>query len=286
MAQSLDPTVEISYIENLTKSQTISASPVKKATKALSSKLLTVFSPEVHFSLKDPLVFGITQEFLASILMFMVFFPLGISLGNTWAAWLCHFFTLIVFDLATCGASVNPCVCCGLLVQGFFRPIDALVRITVQLAVASFITGLMKSALPDSITDFLGPPAVPYGASASAAFVAEATAATALMIAINLLPLCGELFKRPFIAVVLRVLMLCSAPFSGGCFNPMVALAFPARSALKWFDLQYLLIYVLAPIVGASIGGVLSVEMVKTRIYLSILYSDPFIKPVKKLKPE
>jgi len=199
-------------------------------------------------SLENRFINFALQEFLSSLLLFMTLIPMGFFFGDTWYGWLIHFFGVIIFDVITFGAVVNPCVNIGLYVRGIFSFSEATVRIFFELLVASFILPTTKVILPLSLPG----PCIPDGGNIYYTALAELFAACLLMIGIELMPSFGEWFKRPFIALVLRVLIYLSRSF-GGCFNPMVALAFKSCDNLRWPEYGY--VYVLSPIVGASIGS-------------------------------
>lgn len=64
------------------------------------------------------LVFTFVQEFLAAILLFFIFYPTNCYVKNDYAQIALHFVSVIVFDIITLGAGVNPAITIGLYTQG------------------------------------------------------------------------------------------------------------------------------------------------------------------------
>jgi len=63
-------------------------------------------------------VFVFVQEFLAAILLFFIFYPTSCYVTNYYAQITLHFVSVIIFDIITFGAGVNPAITIGLYTQG------------------------------------------------------------------------------------------------------------------------------------------------------------------------
>ena len=218
-------------------------------------------------------------ELVASVALFLSFWPamtwlyVAGSKSQTWHGqywpWLWHAGGMVVFDMALPGTWVNPSLVVGSWVVGAIKTKEAQLRVAAELIAALFAWRLMKDwvGLPGWLSSHPGMsgPAVSQPLKTADAALYECLLTAVLSIVLTLI---GKFFaqaamlRRVLTAIVVRVLIQVGGRLgTGGCMNALVSLAWifysPSLALNKSSNLlDYQLIYVLSPVVGAVAGSV------------------------------
>ena len=96
------------------------------------------------------------QEFAGFILMIMCTFPFVAALGDTWAAWIAHFFLVMLCDIISGGAQVNPSVSVAMMVFGAI-PFDGMIVRIIAQVIASIVAFPLCRELAPTYVDIGGP---------------------------------------------------------------------------------------------------------------------------------
>ena len=212
---------------------------------------------------------GLIEGLSCTVLFPLFWIPMQL-LGDAgwpfWVVWLYHFIGVILTDVAFLGSYVNPAFVVATLAIGGLSQTEAAVRLFAELVAAFFGFRLMNHFIAPSFSDptlaaKLTGPGFDQKAGILRPALAEGvlTALFAVVIALNikLVPKSRPWLRRAVPAAALRVCMQAGATISGGCMNPLVALSWLAESSsLSNYAtrLDYLLVYVVAPIVGGVVG--------------------------------
>ncbi|EKU22600.1 aquaporin sip1-2 [Nannochloropsis gaditana CCMP526] len=201
------------------------------------------------------LVGAAIQEFFGALLMFLVLWPFVGVLGDTWTAWVAHFFFVMLCDIVSGGSQVNPSVSVAMFVHGAISFPGAIVRILAQLAAGVVAYPLLQKLSPSYVG--VGGPCLQDGVSTTTGALAEFTLTFALLTLIYLaITIIGAPGQRPIIAAGIRCLIVAGTPYTGPAMNPMIAFGWAVQSdAYKTFD--HYLVYWIAPTVGAVLATVL-----------------------------
>ena len=74
------------------------------------------------------------HEFLSSLMMFFAFFPISTIIPDaSYVGWTYHFLCVIITDILSLGATVNPSVIIALYIYGQIKLDEALTRILGHL---------------------------------------------------------------------------------------------------------------------------------------------------------
>ena len=202
-------------------------------------------------------LFGVAlQEFAGFTLMIMCTFPFVATLGDTWAAWIAHFFLVMLCDVISGGAQVNPSVSVAMYVYGAISFEGMYVRIIAQLASCLIAFPLSRSLAP-SYVDF-GGPMIPAGVDAMTSAMSECVLTFFLLMVIyfasQIVKLPGQ---RPIIAGAIRAL-ICLGKFSGPAMNPAIAFGWAVyEGGSSYLDINHYIVYWIAPTIGAVAAAVL-----------------------------
>lgn len=215
------------------------------------------------------IAFSCIKELLATILLFYLFFPIGFYLGNTYFAWFIHFVSVILFDIVTLGAGVNPSICIGLYMQGIVSLSVATASIVGQIVGGCIAFDLLKLTIPATYFDPLVGPSTHLSVNEASVYEAAFTMAFMIIVLTVIDNVKSIWVARVIYAVSLRTVINAGAASTGACMNPMISIGWLAHvngnaagntasdNSLKWGSKQqhdYIIVYVLAPVVGAIIG--------------------------------
>lgn len=197
------------------------------------------------------LFFAFCQEFFGSLFMYLLFFPVGGMLGNTLDGWIFHFLAVIIFDVITFGACVNPAVCLSLFIAGKMSFVGTSVRLLAEILVSLIAFNLLHSVLPDNLIPLAGGPELAYGIDmfhgslieGSISFVFALTVLFASVFVVE-----PEL-SRPFFAAVIRILIIFGGNYTGANMNPMIGLSW-AWYTNRLFSQEYQIVYTISPLLG------------------------------------
>mmetsp|Transcript_31103 Transcript_31103/g.41136 ORF Transcript_31103/g.41136 Transcript_31103/m.41136 type:complete len:231 (+) Transcript_31103:82-774(+) len=194
------------------------------------------------------------QEFGGSILLIALLFPFGSFLGDTWSGWIAHFFMVMLADFVSVGSQVNPSVSVAMWVMEWIPLNGMVVRILGQVA-ASFIVFPLVSMFTPSYVE-MGGPQLGEDISVTKGIIMEAalTGGLLLLILVAATQL-GLPAQRPVIAIGIRALIYVGAT-TGPAMNPMIAFgwAWFGGSSAEFWDVSHVLVYWIAPTVGAVVG--------------------------------
>lgn len=201
------------------------------------------------------LVGAAIQEFAGSLLMFLLSWPFVGVFGNTWTAWVAHFFFVMLSDVISGGAQVNPSVSVSMFVHGAISFPGMLVRIASQLGAAFVAFPMLEKLTPKYVG--IGGPQLVQGVTPVMGAASEFTMAflllTLIYVACNVVGLPGQ---RPIIAAGVRGLIILGGKYSGPAMNPMVAFAWAWHTS-TWKSFDHYLVYWVAPTVGGVVATVL-----------------------------
>jgi len=179
-------------------------------------------------------------------------------------------FMLIQTLAVVSGAHFNPAVTVAMAAMRQIRPPDAAIYIVSQLAGAVAGTLVTKALL----TEFKNADAVHYGATAMSdkigekvglGMLAEGIGAFFLVwvivgVAVN--PRAAKDWAAFAIGATLGMLVMVIAPLTGAGFNPARAFG-PALVSGEWGSASdFILVYVLAPVIGALLAAVIYFNLV------------------------
>ena len=196
------------------------------------------------------------QEFAGFTLMIMCTFPFVATLGDTWSAWIAHFFLVMLCDIISGGAQVNPSVSVAMYVYGAISGEGMIIRIIAQLA-SSLIAFPLCRALAPTYVDF-GGPMIPKGVDVVTSAMSECVLTFFLLLVVyfasQIIKLPGQ---RPIIAAAIRAL-ICLGKFSGPAMNPAIAFGYAVyEGGTTYMDTSHYIVYWIAPTVGAVAAAVL-----------------------------
>jgi glycerol uptake facilitator protein len=181
-------------------------------------------------------------------------------------------FLLIQTLAVVSGAHFNPAVTAALTAIRQIRPIDAAIYIVVQLAggvLGALVTKLILKAdnVPNAKAVHWGAPTFGdnLGGSVGLAMLVEGLGAAFIVWAIVGVAVNPQAFREwagLVIGGTLGLALMVAFPLTGGSFNP--ARAFGPALASGTFDPnagKWLLVYVLAPVIGALIAAFVYMQM-------------------------
>ncbi|CAM9149470.1 unnamed protein product [Heterosigma akashiwo] len=178
---------------------------------------------------------------------------------------------VMLADFITVGSQVNPSVSVATWVYGWIPTNGMIVRILGQI-VASFVVFPLVSMFTPSYVE-MGGPQLDETASLTKGVLYEAglTGGLLLLILVAATQL-GLPAQRPVIAIGIRALIYVGAT-SGPAMNPMIAFgwAWFGGSSAEFWDVAHILVYWVAPTVGA-VAGVLIWKQVE--VMLETLAAD------------
>lgn len=196
------------------------------------------------------------QEFAGFILMIMCTFPFVAALGDTWAAWIAHFFLVMLCDIISGGAQVNPSVSVAMMVFGAI-PFDGMIVRIIAQVIASIVAFPLCRELAPSYVD-IGGPMIPAGIDVMTSAMSECVLTFFLLLVVyfasQIVKLPGQ---RPIIAAAIRAL-ICLGKFSGPAMNPAIAFGYAVfEGGNSHLDVSHYIVYWIAPTIGAVAAALL-----------------------------
>ncbi|CAM9865246.1 unnamed protein product [Ascophyllum nodosum] len=198
------------------------------------------------------------QEAAGSFALLFMVFPFNSFMGDTWSAWIQHFFAVMIMDYANGGAQVNPAITVGTFFYGWNDQISLVVRILGQMVGGFYAFPIMAKLLPSYAVDSMGGPTLAEGASTGQGMAWEFGSTMVLILIVYVAATqIGLPGQRPIIATGIRALIHLSAVKdgkTGPAMNPMIATAWAIYDDEVTMDQQWFLVYWLAPCVAAIAG--------------------------------
>ncbi|CAM9138427.1 unnamed protein product, partial [Heterosigma akashiwo] len=153
----------------------------------------------------------------------MIFTPLCTFLGDSWNAWIMHFFLVILADVITVGSQVNPAVSVAIYLHDWI-PFNGLCARLIGQGLAACIVFPMLGVFSPSHVPFSGPE-IAEGLAIREAITTEFLVTMGLMLVILA---CTDFIKppahRPFVGIGIRALVVAGQHRTGPGMNPMIAL--------------------------------------------------------------
>ncbi|CAM9341320.1 unnamed protein product [Choristocarpus tenellus] len=186
-------------------------------------------------------------------MLLLLLFPFNAFLGDTYSAWIQHFFCVIMMDYVTGGAQVNPSVSIASTLYGWNNFKSMIVRVVAQMAGGIYAFPIMTNLMPGYVLDKMGGPVLGEGVTVAEGCMYEFLMTMTLMVIIYIAATqVGLPSQRVVIATAIRALIYYNAGKSGPAMNPMIALSwafYTDKSSILTLD--HFLIYHLAPTAGA-----------------------------------
>ena len=217
-------------------------------------------------------------EFWSCLFIFPFFWPvMGFMAESGWPyyfSWLYHGFGLIFCDLFLVGSYLNPAMVISSYLTNGIQLNETFVRLLAELFVCFISFSLIKHYM--GLPAYLGnsiymsgpslPPPYNYAEPLMPALcecILTCLLTISVQCAYKFVPSTRLMLRRVLTALCIRLLMIAGSRISTGNMNPLVALAWfvydkhhnTQHSGDGHLRLNYLLIYVLAPIIGSMMGA-------------------------------
>ena len=202
------------------------------------------------------LFYAFFQELLGSLFMYLLFFPVGAMLGNTFEGWVFHFLAVICFDIITAGSCANPAICIALYFAGKLTMVGTAVRIAAELLVGIVGFTLLHAIVPLNLVSLTGGPELTAGVDIyyGAFMECSLTLLFALTVLLASSFVTDPEMSRPLFAGVLRMLIEIGGPTSGANMNSMVGFSW-AWYTNRLYSIEYQTVYFVAPLIGGLLAA-------------------------------
>lgn len=197
------------------------------------------------------------HEFLSSFMLFYAAFPIPVIIpDSTYVGWIYSFLSIVMIDILTMGAAVNPAINIALYINGNTSLDELILRVLGNFSCAFCVFKLMKWNISTKYYQQFNGPSIPDEMNAYSSGLAEVifTFFLTFGILMTIAYAKSNSQKRMTIASLIRLLVIMGRHYTGPCMNPMIAIAWAYEKNLL-SSRDYLITYCISPIIGSSFGA-------------------------------